>query len=63
MNAGSPGSRCYARARLSAPSPDGPGARRGIPKMSSMLDHLLIHQTSIAILLLPRVKTLAIWGR
>jgi hypothetical protein len=31
--------------------------------MSSMLDHLLIHQTSIAILLLPRVKTLAIWGR
>ena len=36
-----------------------------VPRMSSMLDNLRIHKTSMAILLLPlvRVNTLAIWRR
>jgi hypothetical protein len=32
MNFGFSGSGCYAPARLLAPFPDGPGARRGVPK-------------------------------
>jgi hypothetical protein len=56
MNSGYPDSGCYAPARPnSAPSPDGPGARRGVPRMSCMLDDLHIHQTFIAILLPPLV--------
>ena len=41
------------------PFPDGPGDRRGVPRMSSMQDNLRIHQTFIAILLPPLVLLVA----
>ena len=52
LNGGSPGSGCYAPARLSAPFPDGAWCP---PRMSSMLDDHRIYQTFVAILLPPLV--------
>jgi hypothetical protein len=60
MNSGSPDSRCYAPARLLAPFPDRPGARRSVPRMSRMLDNLRIHQRFVAVLLPPLVLLAAL---